>query len=113
MRLAPALVLLLSLAACSDNGERRCHLAVKSLVAAPQNKAAGELEKVVAFGRYALVDIEQEYHAAPPTGRRRLLDALDRLQLAEAQPFLELCARVETDPAVREQAVRLARRAAR
>jgi hypothetical protein len=112
-RLALAVLLALGLAACSDGDERRCHLAVKSLVAAPQSKVAGELDKVVAFGRYALVDIEQEYHAASGSGRRRLLDALDRLRLAEAQPFVEQIARGETDPTVREQAARLARRAPR
>jgi hypothetical protein len=106
-----ALVLLLGLlAACSDTDERRCHLAVKSLIAAPADKARGELDRVLAFGRYALPDIEQEFHAASSAGRGRLLDALDRLRLAEAQPFLELVTRLETDPALREQAAHLARR---
>jgi hypothetical protein len=107
LRLLVISTLLLS---CGDDRERRCHLAVKSLVAAPADRAAGELEKVVAFGRYALPDVEQEFHAASPTGRRRLLDALDRLRLREAQPFLAFVARWETDQALRRQAMVLARR---
>lgn len=105
-----ALLSLASLGGCDDDNERRCRLAVKSLVAAPNDRASGELDKVVAFGRYALPDIEQEFHSASVTGRRRLLDALGRLRLDEARPFLVFVARWEVDPDVRRQAAHLAER---
>jgi hypothetical protein len=109
-RIGGLLLLATLVAGCGDQRERRCRLAVKSLVAAPADRAPGELDKVVSFGRYALADIEQEYHAAGPTGRVRLLEALDRLRLPEAQPFLEFAARIETDLQVRRQVEVLARR---
>lgn len=105
------LMLLVSLlASCSDADERRCRLAVKSLVAAPAGKVPGELNKVTEFGRYALPDIEQEFHSASATGRSRLLDALARLRLPEARAFLEFVARYEPDQVLRERAARLAQR---
>jgi hypothetical protein len=92
------LVVGLALAACHDDErERKCQLAVRSLVAAPEDRAAGELEKVLAFGRYALPDIEQEYHAARRAGRARLIEALSRIADPEAVPLLALLARWEED----------------
>ncbi len=108
MRLAPALVLLLGLGGCADEREHPCRIAVKSLAAAPENRASGELEKVLRFGRYALPDIEQELHTASVTGRKRLLEALRRLKEREAIPFLEIVARHDESQEVRALAAEVA-----
>jgi hypothetical protein len=92
---------LLALAGCTDEREQPCRLAVRSLAAAPEDRAAGELKKVLAFGRYALPDIEQELHAASTTGRKRLIEALRKLREREAIPFLEIVARWDEEPEVR------------
>ena len=98
------LALLAPVASCGRDVERQCRIAVRSLVAAPKNRVAGELDKVVAFGRYALPDIEQEFHSSSTAPRGRLLDALSRLNLRESIPFVELAARWEKDATVRSQA---------
>jgi hypothetical protein len=98
----------LGLGACTDSRERPCRIAVKSLALAPDNKAAGELVKVVAFGRYALPEIEQEYHYASTKGRLRYLDALRRIKDADAVRFLQVVARWDDDDAVRRTAKQVA-----
>jgi len=85
-------LLLVFLASCTDEREQPCRIAVKSLAAAPENRAAGELQKVLAFGHYALPDIEQELHSANAVGRKRLIEALRRLKEKGAIPFLEIVA---------------------
>ena len=110
--LVPALllaVLLGSTAGCTDDRERACRLAVKSLVAAPDKHLRTEMAKVVAFGTYALPDIEQEMHGAPIKGRLRLLDAVRRIGSPEAVPLLDFLIRVDTDDAVRKEAQKVAR----
>ncbi len=99
-----AALLSLLLVGCSDNRERPCHIAAKSVVAAPESKARGEMERLLAFGRYALPDIEQEFHGASTTGRLRLLEVLRRLRLPETIPFVEVVARWDAEDKVREEA---------
>ena len=91
---------------CAENLEReqRSRIAVRSLVAAPDRAVEQELDKVVALGHYALTDIEQEMHAAPVTGRLRLLRALERIGSLDAVPFVRFLARWDTDDAVRRRA---------
>jgi hypothetical protein len=118
MRSAPlwlsALVLALTPAlACTDARERPCRIAVKSLGVAPDGKAAGELAKVVAFGHYALPDIEQEFHASTLKGRLRYLDALQRIRSSDSVAFLRTVARWDSDDAVRKGAAELARQLTR
>jgi hypothetical protein len=103
------LTALLGSLACTDDRERACHTAVKSLVAAPDKHLKSEMAKVVAFGTYALPDIEQEMHGAPIKGRLRLLDALRRIGSAEAVPLLDFLIRVDTDDAVRKEAGKVVR----
>lgn len=109
MRRALLLLALLA-AACTDTTvrEQPCRLAVKSLAAAPEVHARGELQKVLRFGRYALPDIEQEFHGATVVGRKRLLEALRRLKEREAVPFLELVARSDEHAEVRALAAEVA-----
>ena len=111
MRAVPLLLLLLLplASACTDRRERPCRIAVKSLAAAPDSRAPGELEKVVAFGHYALPDIEQEFHATSLKGRLRYLDALRRIRSTDSVAFLETVARWDPDDAVRRGAADLAR----
>jgi hypothetical protein len=94
---------------CADDRERLCHIAAKSVVAAPENKARGEMDKLLSFGRYALPDIEQEFHAANATGRLRLLEVLRRLGLPEALPFLQVVVRWDGEEEVRRAAEEVAR----
>jgi len=89
---------------CDDDRERKCQLAVRSLAAAPEAKAAHEMERVIAFGRYALPDIEQEIHTANVRGRERLLEAISRLRLTEALPLTEYVARWDESAQVRARA---------
>jgi hypothetical protein len=90
-----------------EEREQATRRAVKSLVAAPEEYVAGERRRVVAFGRYALPDIEQEFHSADPGGRVRLLEALERLAQEESLPFLKLVARWDEDDAVRKRAAKV------
>ena len=116
MRPVPLLLLLsavMLVSACTDRRERPCRIAVKSLGVAPDSKAAGELEKVVAFGHYALPDIEQEFHASTLKGRLRYLDALQRIRSSDSVAFLRTVARWDSDDAVRKGAAELARQLTR
>jgi hypothetical protein len=105
LRWSIALLTVLSVVSCGKDLERSSRIAVKSLVAAPENKVEQELAKVVALGRYALPDIEQEFHSAPGQGRLRLLEALRQLALPEAVPFVQTIERWEQDEAVKKQAI--------
>ena len=49
MRTLLIVTILLSLAACTDQREQPCRIAVRSLAAAPEDRAGGELKKVLAF----------------------------------------------------------------
>jgi hypothetical protein len=108
MRWIALTTLLFGLAACTDSRERPCRIAVKSLALAPDNKAAGELVKVVSYGRYALPEIEQEYHYASTKGRMRYLDAMQRIKDAEAVRFLRVVVRWDDNDAVRRRAKEVA-----
>lgn len=104
-----ALALLLLGGGCEDDPrERRCRLAVRSLVACPESRVDGELAKVLAYSRYALPDIEQEFHVSPRLGRLRLLRALAKMGDAEALPFARHVARWDEEPEVRKRAEQLA-----
>ena len=106
-----ACLALLLLGSCANEikREQACRLAVKSLVAAPETRVAGELARVVKHGRYALPDIEQEMHQAPLASRLRLLDAIERIGEAEAVPLLDFLARWDTADKVRVRARNVAR----
>lgn len=110
-RLLLALVAAILLGGCAKDLEReqRSRIAVRSLVAAPDHAVEGELNKVVALGHYALMDIEQVMHAAPVVGRLRLLRAMERIGSPEAIPLLRFLALRDTDDAVRRRAAQLAR----
>lgn len=102
---------LVLLAACANDLERErgSRIAARSLVAAPETKVEGELDRMVAFGPYALPDIEQEMHNAPVAGRLRLLRAIERIGSREAVPFLTFLASHDGDKLVRRRAATLAR----
>ena len=84
-------------------------MAVKGLATAPAGKERMQLGKVVAKGSHALPDIEQEFHSADPAGRRRLLEALERLKDRQALPFVRYVARWDEDPGVRKEAARVSK----
>lgn len=104
---------LLLLQACSGkNEEFASRIAARSLVAAPKNKVPAEMAKVVALGTFVLPDVEQEMHAAPASGRKRLIEAMRRMNSPESLKLLDFVARWDSDDTVRRRA-RLAAAAVR
>ena len=108
MRFLLCLPACLGLLSCDADRERASHIAVKSLAAAPESKVPGEMQRVLALGRYALPDIEQEIHGASSRGRLRLLEALRRLKDREALPLVDTVARWDVDPGARALAKEVA-----
>jgi len=106
MRWLPMMLLLLWILpwGCDQRRERSMRIAVRSLAAAPKDRAAGELAKVVAYGFDALGDIEQEYQGADYTGRVRLIQALQHIGRQEAVPFLKFVARWGEEEELRQKA---------
>lgn len=92
------------LSACKQDREEPCHLAVRSLSAAPTKAADGELAKVVAFGKLALPEIEQAYHGAGLEVKLRLLTAIERINDPTALPFLDFVSRQDLDEQVKQRA---------
>jgi hypothetical protein len=97
------------IAGCEDPAERNSQRAVRDLVKAKPEQQDRALDRVVALGRQALTDIEQEMHSAKPEGRVRLLHALRRIGQREALPLVRFIARWAEDPEVRRQAIRTQR----
>jgi len=97
--------------ACDDSRGRDYYtrMAVKGLATAPADKVRMQMGKVVAKGSHALPDIEQEFHSADPQGRRRLLEALERLKDPRALAFVQYVARWDEDLKVRKEASRVSR----
>jgi len=89
---------------CDDPREWRSRQAVRQLVKAGPLASAAARARVIAEGRYALVDIEQEIHAADLTARLRLLAAVEGIGDPEAIPLLRFLERWADDDAVRERA---------
>ena len=96
-------------AGCDNPAERTAQRAVRGLVKARPAQRDRALDRVVALGRLALTDIEQEMHSAKPEGRVRLLHALRRIGEREALPLVRFLARWAEDPEVRRQAIRTQR----
>jgi hypothetical protein len=94
--------------ACSSERPRESRRAVKALVDAKDEQTQRLTRAVVAFGRYALPDIEQEFQEAPRRGRLLLLRAIERIGDPDALPFLDHVARWDDEPRVRHKAARVA-----
>jgi hypothetical protein len=103
-RLVHFFLFVFALGACSTSDERRSLRAVKRLLRANEVYAPTALSELVAFGPYALVDIEQELPGAKQQGRLRLIEAIGRIGDREALPFLRVIGRWDDDPLVRKTA---------
>ncbi|MCA9665838.1 MAG: hypothetical protein KC503_09630 [Myxococcales bacterium] len=94
-----SLSIALAAAACDDNRPHRCRAAVYRVV-----KGTGDIERhidrVVAYGVYALVEIEQQIHHAPAEARARLVRATRRIGSPEALPLMRFLRTVEQDGTV-------------
>jgi HEAT repeat protein len=94
----------LLLSGCDDPRERRCRKAVRALASAGTLTQQRALDDVVEFGRFALVDIEQELHGAALAARLRLLEAVEKIGDKEALPLLRFYQRWDPDELVRKKA---------
>jgi len=102
---ALTLSLVLTCLACSGQDEEHAsRIAARSLVAAPESKAPGEMAKVVALGTFVLPDVEQEMHTAPASGRKRLIEAMRRMDNPRCLTLLDFVARWDADDTVRRRA---------
>ena len=59
---------------------------------------------MVALGTFVLTDVEQEMHAAPAKGRKRLIEAMRRMNSPESLNLLDFVARWDSDDTVRRRA---------
>ncbi len=106
VRLVPLSLALVCLfgPACERQDEWRVRIAVKGLATAPERHVPQSMAKVVAFGRLALVDIEQVIQGAEEPGRLRLMKALRKIGDPEAIPLLQIIARWDPSKTVRQEA---------
>ena len=105
----------LACAAChgGDDLAWRSRKRVRRLAEARGPAVSGALDAVVALGRVALPDIEQEFHAVPLASRLQFVEALRRIGDPEAVPFLSYVARHGRQPLLRRRAAAAARAIAR
>jgi HEAT repeat protein len=96
------LVVLLLLAACEDSREWQVRQAVRAVVQGKQDQRRA-MDFVVAQGRYAIPEIEQQIHAAPDAAKKRLIAVLVRIDDRDAVPLLRILAERGSAP-VREAA---------
>lgn len=89
--LLPLFVILLPMSSisCENSQEWRSRQAVRQLIKVDELNASAALNKVVAFGEFALVEIEQEFHGAKTHVKLRLLDAIRRIKSPKARPLLK------------------------
>jgi hypothetical protein len=105
MRWLMSLVLIPLIVCCSNiDRETASRRSVKRLLAAPDKHLTQEMNRVVAFGEFVLVDIEQELHSAEVKGRLRLLEALRRIDSHRALPLVQFIARWDNEQQVRTKA---------
>lgn len=97
-----ALVLLLLLVACEDSREWQVREAVRAVVKGKRDHRQA-MDFVVAQGRYAIPEIEQQIHAAPDAAKKRLIALLARIDDREAVPLLRILAE-RGSPAVQRAA---------
>ena len=92
------------LCCCEHHDEWRARQAVKALASAPELQVPHYMQRVISFGRLALVDIEQVIQGAEPAGRLRLLEALRKIGDPEAIPLARIIARWDANPLVKKEA---------
>ncbi|MFH1130567.1 MAG: hypothetical protein V1754_04485 [Pseudomonadota bacterium] len=88
---------------CQDSREWRTRNSVKKLVDADDSIVQQATELVVAFGRYALPEIEQQMPSISPEQKLRLLEAVRQINEVEAVGFLRVLVRWSGDQSVREK----------
>jgi hypothetical protein len=103
-RLRPALAfaLALPLCGCEDQSYREIGREVSVLVRRDDGLVPPAQERLAAFGRRALPQIETAMHTAPLHGRLALIEVLDRISDEEAVPVLRHFAVYDSAPEVRE-----------
>jgi hypothetical protein len=102
--------LALALAGCEDVTHRDIGDEINILVRRDDQLVGPATERLAAYRRAALPQIETALHTAAPPGRRHLLAALERIGDGEAAPILRHVAVYDVTPDVREAAEALLRR---
>ena len=113
VRLLTVLSLAIALPLCSgceDTREAKCRLWVQRLIKARTRQVEVAHKRVVAFGRYAIPEIEQEFPSATADQKIRLLEALGGIADKEAIPLLIIISERDPNSDVRERAKRIAKK---
>jgi HEAT repeat protein len=105
-----ALLGLTVLFGCADQREQQSRKAVRRLAQATPSAYEDALDPVVALGRYALVDIEQQLHEAEADQRLHLLEAVDRIGDPDGVPLLRFWSLRADDARVRRKAAQALQR---
>ena len=90
--------------ACSDRDERRLARLVELVVGEPGPTADAAEAELVAAGAGAILYLETGLYDAEPSGRRRIVRALGRIEHREVIPILDHLARHDPDEDVRADA---------
>jgi hypothetical protein len=102
--LAAALVALIPLAGCDDVAHRDIGDEINILVRRDDQLVGPATERLAAYGRKAVPQIETALHTAAPPGRLHLTAALDRIGDEEAVPVLRHIAIYDVRAEVRDAA---------
>jgi HEAT repeat protein len=112
MHMRPAVIIAATLFALVSACVQADPPALRSLVTVvatqPGQPANEATQKLVAYGRPALVVVEAALHTADPAGRRRLIQVVARIHDPDARALLEHFARYDENSEVRSSAARAA-----
>jgi HEAT repeat protein len=104
---ARALALALGQLGCEDVTHRDIGDEINILVRRDDQLVAPATERLAAYKRAAIPQLETALHTAAPTGRLHLLAALDRIGDGEAAPVLRHVAIYDVTPEIRRAAEEL------
>jgi hypothetical protein len=93
---------LLAALGCDDQSYREIGTAIDIVAHRDGALAAPSRDRLIAFGRRALPQIETALHTAPARGRLALIEVLDRIGDPEAAAVFRHCAVYDTEAEVRD-----------
>ena len=94
----------LFLASCEDGSHRDIGDEINLLTRRNDALVPPAMQRLAAYGRKAVPQIETALHTAAPTGRLHLLDALEKIGDVESIPVLRHVAVYDVKPEVRQAA---------